>query len=203
MSVRGGGRGGRRGGVVLPRRSSSRGGWRGRAREAFPVSGKRCPQAAVDAAIPRQTLSLALRPCGAGSRALGTRRLGEPSLPRLPQGRCGISSAPALPCRARSPPRPCCLRRARGLSSGLSRGCCPRVPSGPLPTCPRALPVTSWKHPLPRPGGSGGSGRAGGGSGGSSRWPAPPSLERGRPAAGPARGRSPPAGAECSARTGA
>lgn len=147
--------------MVLPRRSSSRGRWRGRAREALLVSGKRCPQAAVDAAIPRQTLSLALRPCGAGSRALGTRRLREPPLPRLPQGRCRISSAPALPYRSRSPPRPSSLRRARGLSSGLSRGSCARVPSGPLPTCPRALPVTSWKHPLPCPAPAGGRGQRG------------------------------------------
>lgn len=114
---------------------------------------------------PLRRRSLALRSCGAGSRALGTRRLREPSLPRLPQGRCRISSAPALPCPARSPLCPNCLRPARGLSSGLARGSCPRVPSGTAPHLSGALPVTSWKHPFPRPGGRGGGRHGGSGRG--------------------------------------
>lgn len=176
-----GGSGGR---VVLPRRSSSRGGWRGRAREALPVSGKRCPQAAADAAIPG-------KPSPPAPARTSPLRRGKP--------RPGERAA-----RGAIAARPNHLRRARGLSSGLARGSCPRVPSGTAPHL-SALPVTSWKPRCPRPGGReggrrlreaapGGSGRRRGGSSrGSSRWL--PSVERGGPAAGPAPGCSSPAGA--------
>lgn len=85
-------------GEFFPRRMARSGaGSAPREREAMPAG---CCGCGDPPANPLRLRSLALRPCGAGSRALGTGRLREPPLPRLSQGRCGISSAPALPCPA-------------------------------------------------------------------------------------------------------
>lgn len=120
--------------------------------------GKRSPWAGSDARrllwmrrSPNKPSPPALARTSRGKPRPRDRRPREASTPGLPQGRCGISSAPALPRRARSPPRPSCLRQARGLSSGLARAAVPASPRAPLPTCPRALPVTSWKHAFPLP----------------------------------------------------
>lgn len=122
---------------------------------------------------------LALRPCGAGSAPSGPGGSGS----HRSRGSLGSPRDQLRACPA--PPRPSRLRRARGLSCGLARGSCPRVPSGPLPTCPRALPLTSWKHPLPlppprRPGRRAPAAAAAPGGGGAGAAQAPPVGRRGR-----------------------
>lgn len=130
------------------------------------MSGKRCPQAAADAAIPDKPS----RPAPARTSPL---RRGKPR-PRERAARGAIAA------------RPSCLRRARGLSSGLARGSCPRVPSGTAPHL-SALPVTSWKPRCPRPGGREGGRRLreAPGGGGAGAAAAPPVGSRQSSAAVP------------------
>lgn len=136
-------------GVPLPPGSPSRGGAQSTARGALPARWSR--QAVAGPPTPQQALSGGGRshffPTARVNRALGQERLREPPLP-LPRGdNTGLAphlatSSPAhcaVPCRA--PAAPGRLWAPPHLS--------PRPVRDRAPPARKALPVTSWKHPLP------------------------------------------------------
>lgn len=181
---------------LFPRRMARRGA--GSARREWEVMPAGCCGCGDPPANPLGRRWLALRPCGAGSAPSGPggsgshRSRGSLGSPRDQLRAC---PAPPQPLKAGSGAQ---LRLSPGLLSPCPLGSAPHLSSGAAPDVMETPPPPA---PAPPPGkagtgsGSGSGRRRGGGSAGSSRWPARPSVERGGPAAGPARGCSLPAGA--------